>query len=197
MNIFSWYNTGLLLLNGVFLFVVAALWRRNDRMLARGLTLLGGLFLLMSLDEMVSIHERVGRELGMLLLGREVVYLWLFPAAVVVVITVAILLPMLWRMPRRVMTIMGISGVVYLLGAMGMEAFGWHLIESRGQWGIDYLFSTWVEESLEITGLTIFLFAQTLAGAASGHSLVFGSRVALRLEPQAASAPSRQGQPPK
>jgi len=172
-NIFTWYNTALLLANGLLLLLAARLWRPTDGRISRAMTLLGGLFILLSLDEMVSIHERLGRDVSRIAIGEEIVYAWIFPGAVFVLVVAVYVLSAFRRLPRPVLGQMIVAGAIFVAGAIGVEAIGWATIVKNDGWTYGYVLLTWLEESFEITGLTVFFLAMVRAAAESGRAVRF------------------------
>ncbi|PIV73412.1 MAG: hypothetical protein COW55_13100 [Rhodobacteraceae bacterium CG17_big_fil_post_rev_8_21_14_2_50_65_11] len=171
MNIFAWYNTALLLVNALLLLLAARVWRDSDPIIARGLHLLGWVFVLLSLDEMVSAHERIGRELSHFLAGEQIVFAWIVPGTVFVLAVAAVVVPMLRRLPSRLFRQMLLAGAIFVGGAVGLEGLGWYVTHVDGGWTFRFLMLTWVEESLEVAGLSVFLVALSRTIAAPGQSL--------------------------
>lgn len=170
MNIFAWYNTALFLVNALLLLLAAWVWRDNDPIIARGLHLLGWVFVILSLDEMVSVHERIGREVSQFLVGEQIVYAWIVPGTVFVLAVAAVIVPMLRRLPSRLFRQMLLAGAIFVGGAIGLEGLGWFVTHVDGGWTFRYLMLTWAEESLEIAGLSVFLVAVLRTIAAPGQS---------------------------
>jgi hypothetical protein len=122
------------------------------------------LFLLLSVDESISIHENFALVYTFLV-SRELIlptmdsHEWL-PFGVLFVVVVAVIsLPFLRRLPRDTARWMLISAAVFLSGAIGFEFLGAvmlkaQIVDSKFDWL--YLLRRIFEEGLEIFGVVIF-----------------------------------------
>jgi hypothetical protein len=114
------------------------------------------IFLFMSLDEAIEIHE----HLGGLIEGRGVLYFsWVIPAAVIVLVLGLSFLRFLARLDSVDRRPFVVAGAIYVGGALGMELpLGWWT-ERAGDDNLVYGLLDWIEETLELVGLTVFLLA--------------------------------------
>jgi len=78
---------------------------------------------------------------------------------------------MLRRLPSRLFRQMLLAGAIFVGGAVGLEGLGWYVTHVDGGWTFRFLMLTWVEESLEVAGLSVFLVALSRTIAAPGQSL--------------------------
>ncbi len=128
---------------------------------------LAGLFAYVSADELIQIHEAAS---GWFDTGGLLYFGWIIPAAVVVVALGLWFVPFLRALPpatrRRFVT----AGGIFVGGALLMELpLGWWT-ERAGADNLVYALIDWVEETLELAGVTLFLCALVshLAGARPG-----------------------------
>ncbi|ACY15567.1 hypothetical protein [Haliangium ochraceum] len=171
-NLPTWYASLLLFACALALAANAAGAKRSGAALAGRWRLLSALFLYISLDEAVGIHE----HLGVLELGGVLYFSWVVPAAAAVLLLALIYLPFLARLPPATRRGFVLAGALYVGGALGMELpLGWWT-ERAGNDNLTYALIDFVEEALELTGATLFLFAN-LRHFAAAHG-------ALRLSPQ-------------
>lgn len=173
-NFFSWYSTVLLFLNALVLMAAGRAWRPRAAPVGRGLALLGVIFLVLSLDEMTSIHERLGALLSSILLGRDVGFLWVIPGAIFTAIVAAGILPLLRMLPRVFLARMLIAGGIYVAGALGMEGIGWAVFSAADGWSLTYALLAWIEEALEVAGQVLFFDVMLCVALAPGRGLAMG-----------------------
>lgn len=118
-------------------------------------------FTVLAADEMLIIHERFGRGTEAVLGDMAPSFAWLVPGVIVVVLLAIVLVPKLRRLPRRTWRGLLLAAVVFLVGALGLEALGSLLFEMEG--APDHLAGglALVEEALEVAGTVIALWAIT------------------------------------
>ena len=148
-NVPTWYASSLLLACAV----VAARAAPHAGT-PRRWRVLSGIFVFMSLDEAIEIHE----HLGGLVDGSGVFFFsWVIPASVVVLGLGASMLPLLRALEPPVRRRVVLSGIVYVGGALLMELpLGWWT-EQHGDDNLVYGLIDFVEESLELIGATLFV----------------------------------------
>jgi hypothetical protein len=83
---------------------------------------------LLSMDEVASVHELVGTLAGSWIIhavapGEVYNYSWLIAGVIFASVIFVLLLPFSWLLPRRVAGMLLIAGAIFMLGAVGMEAF--------------------------------------------------------------------------
>lgn len=153
-NVPAWFNSALLLLSGVSLLAIG---RLSDRY-ARHWLALGVIFVLLSLDETASFHERTIKPLRQALgVGGVLHFAWVVPAMVLLAALGLIYRRFLLSLPRQVRAGVLMSAAIYLSGAVGLEMLGGWYVErhSLESWGHAVLSA--VEEALEMAGLIVLL----------------------------------------
>lgn len=117
---------------------------------------LSGIFAYISLDELISLHEVASTWFdtsGVLFFG------WVIPAAAVVIALGLWYLPFVLALPARTRRRFVTAGVVFVSGALLMELpLGWWT-ERAGSDNLTYGVIDWVEETLELAGVSMFLLA--------------------------------------
>lgn len=125
---------------------------------------LSALFLLLSLDEFASLHEKAsallqGRGFG----GSGIFYFaWAAPAGLLALLGLLALGPFLRSLGPRVLRLAVLSALLYLLGAVGTEMLGGFLAERGGIGSFAYRLGANAEEALELSGLLLFVYALLL-----------------------------------
>jgi hypothetical protein len=158
-NLPTWYAVllhatcaGLLVLHGLSL--------RNGAF-ARGAgparwLVLGGLFAFISLDELVQIHEAASNWFDT---GGVLYFGWVIPAAALVAALGLWYLPFLQALPGRTRRRFIVAGVTFVSGALLMELPLGYWTEQAGADNLVYAGIDWIEETLELVGVSLFLLA--------------------------------------
>lgn len=156
----TWYSSLLLLSCAVLLAVVSAACRAANEPFARHWLFLAFVFVMLSLDEVASVHEAVGNKLYLAVdLPDYLAFAWVIPAVPMVVILAVVYLRFLLHLPARYLTLFSASAAMFLSGALGMEVVGSYVFVNFGQSSSAYVLSQTVEETLEILGTTLFAWA--------------------------------------
>lgn len=117
-------------------------------------------FVLMAIDEMISMHERMTitetSAPGAIVLYERV---WVYPAIPVVILGALAFIPFLRSLPRSTRNGMLLSGGMFIAGSVVVEAFEMaFVIYNDARNTLMYNTFTTVEESLEMLGITFFIF---------------------------------------
>ena len=162
-NLPAIFSTWLFLLNGfIFLVVWKAAGLAGD---SRKIWLfLSSVFVFLAVDESISIHERLIDPLRQALDATGIFYYtWIIPYGIGVVLLSIFAIPVFWRMPKRIRFWFGLSAVIYLFATIGLEMIsGKYLVMMNEQKDIVWILMITLEESLEMVGLIILVYAQLL-----------------------------------
>lgn len=154
-------NVPTLFATGLFGLAALLLWgigRAERRRAAPAFTwlALAGVFGFLAVDEFAMIHESVnGFAAGLLAPEARFGSEWVLVYGALVAALAPACLPWLLRMPARTRRLVVVAGAIYLAGAIGLEALGGQA--PRGSVVRDLW--TWVEETLELAGQLVFLYA--------------------------------------
>lgn len=143
----TWFNSGLLFLSAVLLIHWARVLRARDQAWHRWWKLLGVGFCILSLDEVVGMHEWLNSML------EDTDWTWTmvgFPILVLVGLAYA---PFLWYYRWRTGLLMILAGALYGGGAVGVEHFTDSDVNS-----LHYNMWTALEEGMEILGVIVFIY---------------------------------------
>lgn len=122
--------------------------------------LLGAIFVVLSLDDFASFHEKVSEILGERVGGSGLTYFaWALPAGVLSLAGLLAFVPFLRSLPPAIAGMFIASAGLFLGGAVGMEMIGGMIAEADGVTSLRYRIATNVEEGLEIIGVLLFLYA--------------------------------------
>ena len=114
-------------------------------------------FVLMSIDESVSFHEILISPLRPIFsFSSYLYYAWIVPGAAFVLLFGLAYIPFVFALRPEIRNRVILSGMLFVSGALGMEAIGGHFFSVGGAGNPYYIMSFLIEESLEILGLTLF-----------------------------------------
>lgn len=159
-NFPAYFSTLALLACSVLLAAIAIGETRQEGCRPSYWAALSGIFLFLSMDEMMSIHERLSEPVKALV-GETAVfhYAWVRPYGVLVVIFVAAFSRFLIHLPRRTALFFVLSGALYVTGALGFETLSGYHYSRLGAKDVAYVALQTMEEILEISGTILFLYA--------------------------------------
>lgn len=118
------------------------------------------IFLFLSLDEWFSFHEKLAVPTRNLLSTSGIfTFAWIIPYGIVLLIFTFVYLRFLFYLPRKTKYLFVTAGVIYVGGALGMEMIGGMIKEMYGRQNLYYAIEYTIEESLEMIGIVIFIYA--------------------------------------
>lgn len=159
-NIPAFFSAGLLLYSSMLLLSIAL---REHRLGAKDVPrwmILSVGFLLMAIDETLSLHERL------ILPMREVLgsgnlgllyFAWVIPGMALVLVLGLSFLTFLLRLPRRTALVFTVAATLYLGGALGIELIEGRHAEIHTQHNLGFHMLVMLEESLEMAGVIVFI----------------------------------------
>lgn len=193
-NLPTFHTALLLLLAATLSALLATQARRQER---RDVLPWWGLcagFFYISVDEVLELHEQWGRPFR---LGGVLHFGWVVPAAGILLVLAVLYARFLWRLPPRVRFRLVLAGGVYVLGAVAMELPLGYWVEKQGDKNLEYALIDWVEETLEMTGIALFVFTAIDMLSTAGARVRFGAPEAAETAPREVrpSAPPTDLQP--
>jgi hypothetical protein len=155
----AWFSSTLMLMCAALLAAIGGAARDKNEPYVRHWLALSVIFVLMSLDEVASLHEMTNKMREYFGADGAFYYPWVLPAAAFLLVLGVLYLKFLIALPTRSALLFVSAGCIFVAGAMGMEMVGAALYASHDneeQWG--YFMLTTIEESLEMAGLILFLY---------------------------------------
>ncbi|HZA78249.1 MAG TPA: hypothetical protein VE623_17860 [Acidimicrobiales bacterium] len=153
----TWYSAGLLLAVAAVCVVLAVVARDADGGGARRWVVLGLVFVGMSLDETVALHERLDSGVtdtldveGTGALRHPWVVAGVVLAAGLAVVTARAIV----TLPRHRRRWVALGLGIYVGGALGLEAVSGVVLDAAGE-GLAYAAVTWAEEGAEMVGALV------------------------------------------
>jgi hypothetical protein len=171
----AWFESLQFLLCSILLAVVAVAKKRRGDRYSSHWSVLSIILLLLSLDEVASIHEAIGQQSERLLNSitgftpsGAIKFFWVVPGAIFVIIVLLAYLRFLADLPRGTRRSFLFAGALFVLGALGLEMLSAQVSSSSE--GIANFFGsvlpkimiglqTCFEEMFEMLGLTAFVYA--------------------------------------
>ncbi|HRO46632.1 hypothetical protein [Agriterribacter sp.] len=159
-NLPSFFNTVLLLIAAALLFITFLLHKQRGNVKIKNYWLLLSLiFLFLSADESISIHEYLTVILPQLGIGGSgfLTFAWILPYALVTLLVGLYFMRFLLSLQKPVRTGFILSGIVYLCGVIGFEMIGGSIAEKQGLNNITFALVASCEEIFEMAGIILFI----------------------------------------
>jgi hypothetical protein len=159
-NIATWYKALILLTCSVLLRVIYSDRKRQRNHFAGYWRDLGVVFLLLSIDEVATIHEGLGNRLSDVLETTGFFFFaWVIVGLAFVIPFSIIYLRFLWSLPLRPKYMFMLSGGVYVFSVLGLKMVeGWYL-STYGTMDMVYVSITAIKQFLEMASITTFIYA--------------------------------------
>jgi hypothetical protein len=162
-NISNYYSSISLLTCSLLLYIIAEGNRRiydGDKYYHWiGLAII---FLFVSIDEMISIHEKIMNPVRELLAAGGIFYFaWIIPYGIIFLFFVLFYLSFFFNLPKKFKLLFAISAAIYLSGSLGFEMIGGVIYESNPNHTLAIDITNTIEETLEMIGVLIFIYGLT------------------------------------
>ena len=155
MNIAAWYSSLLLFVAALLLGVIALRERTRDGGSRSHWTVLSAVFLFLSMDESVALHELTPTLLEKLGLHAE----WMVFGAGFVAVLALYLLPWILSLRPRTRVLVLVSAALFVGGALVLETASGFVDRSAGLGSIASISLAACEEMLEMLGSCLFIYA--------------------------------------
>jgi len=156
----AWYSSIALLVSSLLLTMIAVFKRRGGQPFVFHWFGLAALFFLMALDEAVMFHEMVNNALHQLLNTGGVFYFaWVIPAGLFAVAMAIGYARFLGHLQPRTRWLFMLAGAIFVGGAVGMEMVAGVIHESYGLESVAHTISQTIEETCEMLGIVLFIYA--------------------------------------
>jgi hypothetical protein len=154
----TYYSSATLLFCSLLLAIITFAKKKNGEQYIYwlGLTLI---FLFLSVDEAIGIHEHLNDKMRTTLKVSGLFYFaWVVPYGIAVIVFLLGYARFVFRLPSKIRVLFILAGLIYVTGALGVEMIGGEYIESHG-YNVTFHVIATVEELLEMTGIVIFIYA--------------------------------------
>lgn len=155
----TWYATLLLFVAAILLAFIAAIKKREKDPYFRHWLGLAVIFLYLSMDEGAVIHEIFSDPLQVRLhTTGYLTFAWVIVFVPLVILMALVYLRFLFHLPLRTRNLFMVSGLLYVGGAVVVEAISANLWYIDNGVSFPYLMIATVEELLEMLGVVVFIF---------------------------------------
>lgn len=162
-NVPSFFSSLILLLSAVLLAIIALYKKRVSDSFSRNWTILSIIFFYLAIDEAASIHEMFSSPVMDIMSRPHEGVLWhlgwTIPFVALVVVFAISYWKFLFHLPMKVRILFALAAVLYVGGAVGGEVLQvWHgSVYGADSLGFNIVIT--IEETLEMTGIIIFIYA--------------------------------------
>lgn len=158
----TFFSSMMLLTCSFLLFIIASAKRKDGKGYIYWLGL-SVIFLFLSIDESLMIHEGLIEKVRTMLNTSGYLYFaWVIPYGIGLIIFLLVYTRFLFNLPHKMRLLFIISGFVYVSGAIGLELIGGIYYELYGEQSLSFIILATIEELLEMTGVVIFIYALSL-----------------------------------
>ena len=158
-NVPTWWSSFLLATCSIVLGTIAATKTGTAGEFKRHWAVLAAIFCYLSIDEFVEIHELLTAVPGLGNLHGLLYYGWVVPAAFVVLAFALSYLKFLFHLPMTTRIKVALAGALFVGGALGVELILGAWTETHDEDNFVWAMIGLVEESMEIMGSSLFLYA--------------------------------------
>jgi hypothetical protein len=162
-NFPAYYST-ITILFASFLLALIALFRKKTGLSYSLWLVLSIIFLYLSIDESVQLHEKLGAVFDRHFnLTGYFSWGWVVPYGIIFIIfSIVYYFKFLPQLPKKIYWLFIISGAIYVMGAIGFEMIGAKNFHSANYSKIlDFTFYS-IEEFLEMLGIALFIYSLLL-----------------------------------
>ncbi len=154
----TFYSSATLLFCSLLLTIITVVKRKNGEQYLYWLGL-ATVFLFLSVDEAIGIHEHLNNKVHIMLNTSGLFYFaWVIPYSIAGIVFLLVYVRFVFRLQSRIRNLFILAGLTYVTGAVGVEMIGGWYSELYG-YSITYHIIATVEEVLEMTGIVIFIYA--------------------------------------
>lgn len=158
-NLPTYFSSLVLLTNGILLGLIGSWYKALGEKFWGWLGLFA-IFIFLALDEMVQIHEQLRAPMETLFDTKGILYFaWFIPYIIMTIIIAIVYFKFMMRLPKRILKLFILAAVLFISGAIVMEAVSGMYAEVHGEDDLKYALIYTVEELLEMIGSVVFLYS--------------------------------------
>lgn len=159
MNFPTYFEVLLLLFSSVLFFLAALVKKKITGSYFYNWVILSFIFLAMSADEFISLHEQTTQFFRGSKIGDYIHFGWLIPATIFLVVFIISYAKFFFSLSSRFKKLFFYSAAVFVWGAMGMELCSGIYQNHYGQHNTIYYLLTNFEETFEMLGLVLLIYS--------------------------------------
>jgi hypothetical protein len=158
-NLPTYFSSLLLLANGILLALIGCRYKALGQKFWYWYGL-SAIFIFLALDEMIQIHEQLRAPMTALFDTSGLLYFaWFIPYLVITILIALAYFKFMMRLPKQILKLFILAGVLFVSGAVGLEAISGMHAETHGEQNLTYALMYTVEELLEMLGAIVFMYA--------------------------------------
>jgi hypothetical protein len=158
-NFPTWYASFTILICAGLLGLIAYLLGREKAPYRWQWASLAVVFTLMALDEYVGFHEEVGVWVTKWLHPTGIFFFaWVIPGVAFVGVVGLAYIRFILVLPPRTRNLLILSAVLYVGGALGVEALSGYYVSLFTRANVGYELLVYVEETMEMAGIALFTY---------------------------------------
>ena len=159
-NMPTYFSSILLLFSAFLLGIIAALIKKENKPYAYHWALLSIVFVYLSIDEAVCIHELWIQPMQTIFAAKGVFHFaWIIPGSAAILVLAALFCKFLFHLLPKSRLLFMIAAMFYLGGALGCEMIGGWFVSQFSMETFAYNMIATIEETFEMIGIVIFIYA--------------------------------------
>ena len=156
----AWYSASALLASSLLLTVTGLARMQEQDRFGKHWLLMGVIFAGLSMDEAARFHEMLHVAIASQIdVGGIFYFPWIVPALIFVGGLGICYIPFLRHLDRRTAKLFVAAGGIYVMGAVGMEIVAGPIAEKYGELCTGHMICEAIEETLEMLGIVVFIYA--------------------------------------
>ena len=157
-NLPTFYSS-LALLASSFLLLIISMFHKKKKLLQYQWLGLSIIFAFLSIDEITVIHEQLWKPTQTFFNTSGLLYYaWYIPYVIILLILMIVYAKFFLKLPKNVKILFTIAGIVFIFGAVGIEAVSGYQDELYGQENLLFYALCTIEELFEMVGVAIFIY---------------------------------------
>ncbi|WP_299124388.1 hypothetical protein [uncultured Winogradskyella sp.] len=158
-NLPTYFSSLMLLANGILLAVIGYGSKEKSGKFWYWIGL-SAIFVFLALDEMIQIHEQLRAPMESLLGTTGILYYaWFIPYIIIALLIGIAYFKFMMQLPKRTLKLFIVAGVLFVSGAVVMEAISGMHAEKYSERTLTYALMYSFEEFLEMSGAALFMYA--------------------------------------
>ena len=158
-NIPTIFSALLLIFSSILLYFISH-WHKQERSAYISWLGLSVIFAFLSVDELASLHERLGRSFASAFeLPGYFHFAWVVPYGILAILFGIVYLRFLLKIPRTTAGYFILAGIIYVGGAIGFEMISSWIVNMGMIYSLPYEITVGFEEFFEMLGVSIFIYA--------------------------------------
>jgi len=161
-NFPTFFSVLLLIFSSLLLAIITLINRKKRTVHVLNWAILSSGFMFLAYDEAFQVHEKLIKPIRILLGGDNLgvfYYAWVIPGIALVLVLALFFLRFMLHLPTKTRLSFLVAVILFIGGAIGFELIGGRYAELNGPKNLMYSMIVTIEESLEMGGLIVFIWA--------------------------------------